>query len=231
MWHNDDGLVGINPAKITNGPNLVALLASSVAFLGNTSHQLEFTKGNLNPPFRGPNITKLCVESILPLGGERVDLLLRERHNCGYRYHILGYNFVKRKGVIEQLKELKPPVHYVPARWVPDPTEMMKLPDKEFIMVFALHMATYKLPVRCEAPGCQHIIRVPMDLRKMYGMNLCPVCFPAMVTEHGKDDPYFKRAVKLLPHRCITKEFWMYPDLPEDTEASAMPISSPPHKR
>lgn len=230
MCH-DEGLRAINPIKIDNGPSLLALVASQAAYLGKTSHELLFVRATSREVSTWNRDLKLCVEGIHPLGGERVFLRLRDRYDGRSLYQMSSYNVVKRKGILEDLKQLGEAIHYIPARWVPDTIEMMKLSDNEFIMAYALHMATYKLPIKCEYPGCTHVIRVPMDLRRMAGQNFCPVHYPICIAEREPDNPYFRRVVMLLPDRCVPTEFWSYPDLPVEIEPTAVPNPSMPRTR
>lgn len=222
MWH-DEGLVAGWPSKIVKGPGLLALLASHGAYLGKSTQQLDFTQDSSHANvFHYVYPKKLCVESILPLKGERVDLLLRDQFDGGSRYRILGYNYNKRKGILEELHQERPGIPYLPANLTVNTGEMMKLSQVEFVMAYALQMATYKLPVRCEFPGCDFIIRSPLDLRKLAGAHLCPVHFPMRVKE--EDSRYLMKAAKLLPTKPQPRGLWLSPlygeldEVPSDWE-------------
>jgi|GEM_PF-1990049 len=195
MWH-DDGLSWGFPRKVINGPRLLALLGSQVAYLGKVTQLLEFTVDTLSS-HHCDREKKLCVEIVIPQKGERVDIYLRDKFDGSSRYRILGYNPVKRKGVLETSQQSREPIPYLPVNRTCYTSEMMRLSDAEFVMAYALQMATYELPTRCRFPGCDFFIRFPMDLRKRGGQCFCPVHFPESVTKD--DSKYLLRAAKLLP--------------------------------
>lgn len=212
MWH-DDGLVICSCEKIVKGPNLAALIGSNVIYLGKGTHQLDFTRDRMDSIHHNYPL-KLCVASIRDLGGERVDLELRDRYNEGGFYRLLGYNHVKRKGTLEELREERNPIEYLPVMRTPDLDGMMALNDTGFVMVYALHMTTYRLPVRCEYRGCEFVIRCPSDLRKHSGRCLCPVHFPVEIDEYAakygesKVGDYLRRAATLLPREPMQESVW-----------------------
>ena len=143
-----------------------------------------------------------------------------------YLYVVHGYNHRRYKGNLEEFRRTKEgPLPYDPAH-LPTTPEMMKLSDKEFILVYSLHMIAYRddgshqFPVRCGGVGCGFIINHPIDLRRFYGLSLCPKCFVDHVEKEGKKaDPYLKRAARLLPDRPLSIPYWPNGVLAEDNQA------------
>jgi len=216
MWY-DDGLAWGFPMKVVNGPRLLALLGSQAAYLGKSTQLLGFDLDTTSMHYSDRH-KELCVEFIIPAKGERVDVFLRDKFEGCSRYRILGYNPVKRRGVLEVSQQAREPIDYLPANLTLDTDAMMKLPDKEFVMAYALQMSRYKLPSRCEFPGCKFVIRSPLDLRKLSGAHICPVHFPEMVAKH--DSSYLHRSALLLPTTPQPQGLWLnhaFEDLVEES--------------
>ena len=214
MWH-DNGLEWGFPMKVVSGPRLLALLGSQAAYLGKVTQLLGFDLDTSSMHYSDRH-KDLCVEIVIPGKGERVDIFLRDKFDGSSRYRILGYNPVKRKGALEVSQQAREPIEYLPANLTVDTGAMMDLSDKEFVMAYTLQMATYKLPVRCEFPGCNFIIRSPLDLRKCGGGNYCPVSYPKKVKQG--DSSWLQRAAQVLPSTPSPQGLWLghvYDDLAE----------------
>lgn len=205
MWH-DDGLEWGFPRKVANGPSLLALLGSQAAYLGKATQLLGFTLES-NSSYPSDRQKELCVEFTVPFKGERVDVFLRDKFEGSSRYRILGYNSVKRRGALEVAQQARDPIQYLPANLTVDTSVMMDLPDKEFVMAYAIQMATYRLPVRCQHRGCAFVIRSPLDLRKNGGVCLCPVHFPESVVR--SDSRYLHKVALLLPRAPQPQGLWL----------------------
>lgn len=205
MWH-DDGLEWGFPRKVVNGPSLLALMGSQASYFGKATQLLEFTL-DTNSMYDSDRHKKLCVEYIVPFKGERVDVFLRDKFEGSSRYRILGYNPVKRKGALEVAQQARDPIQYLPANLTVDTSAMMDLPEKEFVMAYAIQMATYPLPVRCVHRGCVFVIRSPLDLRKNGGACFCPMHFPESVQR--SDSRYLHKAALLLPRTPQPKGLWL----------------------
>ena len=189
---------------IHSGPNLDKIIESHVLFLKGTLDMLDFTIYESWGPGRNEPL-RVAVAGMEKCGGEGVNLKLQ----TGLKdeeliYQALGYNFNKFKGNLEELKRTgKGPIWYEPVR-LPETCERMALSDKEFVAVFLMQMSTYRLPVFCQHPDCRFVIFNPADLRRFYGLSLCPCHFPLAVQDDiGEDATYHKRIARLLPSRPI----------------------------
>jgi hypothetical protein len=217
LWQSH-GYFVLGRARVVNGPSLDKLIASHDAYQAGLSLPLDFyiREGTGDLGRRGQRI-KGCVASMERLDKDRVNLRLVNHpdNQSEFSYNVvLGYNHQKHVGSLEEYRRQKEiPLHYNPAH-LPTTDDMMKMNDREFILLYGLHMMVYQLsdhyefPIQCHRRGCDFVIQHPLDMRKLAGQCLCPRCFPIEVEESEDDNPYLNRAAKLLPRRPLAVSYW-----------------------